>query len=137
MATTDEPQWVPTDRDIADARVTDFARFAEKRTGAVFPDYDALWRWSVQDIDGFWAVLWDYFAVGQRGQTVLENSEMPGSRWFPGTTLNYVDQIARNARSDRPAIVYVSEDEPDRQVSWGELLGRTAAFAESLRKSVV
>ncbi|HEY9266898.1 MAG TPA: acetoacetate--CoA ligase, partial [Mycobacterium sp.] len=68
-----KPQWVPTDRDIADARVTDFARFAERRTGSAFPDYHALWRWSVEDIDGFWATLWDYFEVGDRGPTVLEN----------------------------------------------------------------
>lgn len=131
--TAEVPQWVPTDQDIADARVTDFARFAERRTDAMFPDYDALWRWSVQDIDGFWAALWDYFDVGERGQAVLEDSEMPGARWFPGTELNYVDQVARNARADRPAIVYVSESAPDREVSWGELLGRTAAFADALR----
>ena len=128
-----KPQWVPTDRDIADARVTDFARFAEQRTGSAFPDYHALWRWSVEDIDGFWATLWDYFEVGDRGPTVLENGEMPGARWFPGATLNYVDQIVRNARTDRPAIIYVSEEGPDREVSWAELLGRTAAFADALR----
>lgn len=128
-----KPQWVPSDRDIADARVTDFARFAEQRTGATLPDYSALWQWSIADIDGFWSAVWDYFDVGSRGQTVLEHPEMPGARWFPGTTLNYVDQIVRNARSDRPTILYVSEDEPDREVSWAELLGRTAAFAEALR----
>ena len=127
------PQWVPSDRDIAEARVTDFARFAEARTGTAFPDYHTLWQWSVQDTDGFWAALWDYFDVGPRGRTVLENDAMPGARWFPDTTLNYVDQIARNARTDRPAIVYVSEDGPDRELSWGELLARTAAFADALR----
>lgn len=137
IATTDEPQWVPTQRDIADARVTHFARFAEKHTGAAFPDYEALWQWSVDEIESFWALLWDYFEVGERGRTVLRSSEMPGARWFPGTTLNYVDQVARNTRTDRPAIVQVSEDGPDREVSWGELLGRTAAFADTLRAAGV
>ena len=135
--TAEVPQWVPTDQDIADARITDFARFAERRTGSVFPDYSALWRWSVQDIEGFWTSVWDYFDVGERGHRVLENSEMPGARWFPGTTLNYVDQVARNARTDRPAIIYVSEGGPDREVSWNELLGRTAAFADTLRAAGV
>ncbi|GJF09571.1 acetoacetyl-CoA synthetase [Mycolicibacterium cyprinidarum] len=135
--TAEVPQWVPTDQDIADARITDFARFAERRTGSVFPDYSALWRWSVQDIEGFWTSVWDYFDVGERGHRVLENSEMPGARWFPGTTLNYVDQVARNARADRPAIIYVSEGGPDREVSWNELLGRTAAFADTLRAAGV
>ena len=119
--------------DVADARVTDFARFAEQRPARRFPDYHALWQWSVDDIDGFWATLWDYFELGDRAQTVLESSQMPGARWFPGTTLNYVDQIVRNARPDRPAIIDVSEGGPDREVSWDELLGRTAAFADALR----
>ncbi len=129
----DEPQWVPSDRDIAAARVTDFARFAEQRTGATFPDYRALWQWSIADIAGFWAAVWDYFDVGARGSTVLENKQMPGARWFPGTTMNYVDQIVRNARTERPAIIYASEGQPDQEVSWAELLCRTAAFADALR----
>ncbi|PRC43904.1 acetoacetate--CoA ligase, partial [Mycobacterium sp. ITM-2017-0098] len=134
---TDEAQWVPTDQDVADARVTDFTRFVEKRTGSTLPDYHALWQWSVNDIEGFWAALWDYFDLGERAQPVLEHAGMPGARWFPGTTVNYADQVVRNARTDRPAIIHVSEDAPDRDVSWDELLGRTAAFADKLRASGV
>lgn len=128
-----KPQWVPTERDIANARVTDFARFAGRRAGVAFADYSALWQWSVADIEGFWAALWDYFELGGREPTVLEHPEMPGARWFPGTKVNYVDQVVRHVRSDRPAIIHVREDGPDREVSWDELLGRAAAFADTLR----
>ena len=27
-------------------------------------DYDALWRWSVEDLEGFWAAIWERFGVG-------------------------------------------------------------------------
>ena len=47
---------------------------------------------------------------------------MPGARWFPGVRLNYVDQIVRNARTDRPAILHVSEDRQVTELSWHELL---------------
>lgn len=134
---SDAPQWTPTDDDITRARITDFARFVEKRTGATLDDYRALWQWSVDDLDGFWAALWDYFELGERGDTVLSGTAMPGAQWFPGTTLNYVDQVLRNARTDRPAIISVSEDRADREVTWSELLGRTAAFAEKLRAAGV
>lgn len=137
VTVTVTPQWTPTPQDVEDAIVTDFARFAEQRTGATFPDYHALWQWSVGDVEGFWAALWDYFELGDRAEHVLENPEMPGARWFPETTLNYVDQVVRNARNDRPAILYVSEDAPDREVSWAELLGRSAAFADKLRAAGV
>jgi acetoacetyl-CoA synthetase len=129
----DAPQWQPTERDIAEARVTDFARFVEQRTGAAVPDYRSLWQWSVDDPAAFWAALWDYFELGDPPDRVLDNPEMPGAQWFPGVRLNYVDQIVRSARTDRPAILNVSEDGQVTELSWHELLGRTAAFAASLR----
>jgi acetoacetyl-CoA synthetase len=133
LSMTDAPQWVPTDEDIAGARVTDFARFVQQRTGVAAADYNSLWQWSVDDPGAFWATLWDYFELGDRPDRVLDDAHMPGARWFPGTQLNYVDQIARNARPDRPAMLYVSEDAPVTELSWPELLGRTAAFANRLR----
>ena len=132
-----EPQWVPTEQDIADARVTDFARFVGARTGLPVADYHALWQWSVDDPAGFWAALWEYFALGDAPDVVLNSPQMPGARWFPGARLNYVDQVVRNARTDRPAIVYVSEDGSTVELSWAELLGRTAAFARKLKSKGV
>jgi acetoacetyl-CoA synthetase len=128
-----DPQWVPTPADIAAARVTDFARFVGERTGVTAPDYRSLWQWSVDEPGAFWAALWDYFDLGDRPENVLESDQMPGAMWFSGTHLNYVDQIIRNARSDRPAILYVAEGGATTEVSWDEFLGRTAAFAQRLR----
>jgi len=127
------PQWQPTERDIADARVTDFARFVQQRTGAPIADYRALWQWSVDDPAAFWGALWEYFDLGDPPDSVLESGEMPWARWFPGVRLNYVDQIVRNARTDRPAILHVSEGDEVTELSWHQLLARTAAFAQTLR----
>jgi acetoacetyl-CoA synthetase len=127
------PQWEPTSQDIADARVTDFARFVHRRIGAPMPDYQSLWQWSVDDPAAFWGALWEYFELGDPPNRVLDNPEMPGARWFPGVRLNYVDQIVRNARTDRPAILHVSEDGQVTELSWRELLRRTATFAQTLR----
>ena len=121
------PQWEPTAADIADARVTDFARFA----GAP-AEYHALWQWSVDEPAAFWAALWKYFGLGEMPGEVLAGTDMPGARWFPGARLNYVDQVVRQSRTDRPAILCVSEDTPTVELSWAELLSRTAGFAKSL-----
>ena len=129
----DVPQWQPTERDIAVARVTDFARFVQRRAGTPMADYQSLWQWSVDDPAAFWGALWEYFELGDPPDRVLDNQEMPGARWFPGVRLNYVDQIVRNARTDRPAVLHVSEDGQVTELSWHELLGRTAAFAQTLR----
>ena len=130
---TGEAQWTPTDADVADARVTDFTTFVQDRTGSTFDDYHALWRWSVDQPDAFWAALWDYFDLGERPDGALASAEMPGASWFPGAELNYVDQIIRNARIDRPAILHVAEGGAVTEISWAQLLGRTAAFAEKLK----
>ncbi len=122
------PQWEPTPAGIEAARITDFARFAG-RPG----DYPALWQWSVDEPAEFWGTLWRYFGLGDIAGDVLASSDMPGAQWFPGTTVNYVDQIARQARTDRPAILCIGEGVPDTELSWTELLGRTAAFAATLR----
>ena len=127
------PQWVPTDTEIDEARVTDFARFVQERTGAPVSDYRALWQWSADDPAAFWAAMWDYFDLGDRPEIVLDDEPMPGATWFTGTRLNYVDQVVRNARTDRPAILYVAEGGATTEVSWTELLGRTAAFAQRLQ----
>ncbi|MGF6884187.1 acetoacetyl-CoA synthetase [Nocardia sp. GAS34] len=132
-----EPQWVPSDQDIAGARITDFARFVTGRTGLDFPDYHALWQWSVEDLPGFWGALWEYFELGPAPEQVLTDTRMPGARWFPGTRLNYVDQIARHATTERPAIVSAAEGGELTELSWSELLGRTAAFARTLRENGV
>ncbi|WP_028478556.1 acetoacetate--CoA ligase [Nocardia sp. CNY236] len=127
------PQWVPTERDIAEARITDFARSVTERTGEPVADYHALWQWSVTDLAGFWRAVWDYFDLGPVAGEVLTGTDMPGAHWFPGTRLNYVDQVIRHLRTDRPAIVAVGEDGPIRELSWAELLHQTAAFARTLR----
>ncbi|MBP1817661.1 acetoacetate--CoA ligase [Mycobacterium sp. OAE908] len=129
----DIPQWEPTESDIANARVTDFAKFVQNRIGATLPDYQSLWQWSVDDPAAFWGALWEYFGLGDPPDRILDSADMPGARWFPGVRLNYVDQIVRNARTDRPAILHVSEDGGVRELSWRELLGRVAAFARTLR----
>jgi len=130
------PQWVPSAADIENARVTDFAAFVRRETGAAAGTYQELWQWSVEDLDTFWRLLWDYFdVVGSRPDVALADDRMPGARWFPGAELNFVDQVLRNARSDRPAIVHVTEgDGPDVELSWDELTHQIGAFAQTLRE---
>ncbi len=128
------PQWEPTLSGIANARITDFAAFVQRRGGAQPVDYPTLWQWSIDNVDEFWKSVWAYFEIGSpEPEVALANGEMPGAVWFPGTQLNYVDQIRRNARADRPAIVYSSEDGVDTELSWAELLRQTAALAATLR----
>ncbi|HWN25555.1 MAG TPA: AMP-binding protein, partial [Actinomycetospora sp.] len=59
-----------------------------------FDDYDALQRWSVTDLDGFWSAVAEFFAVPfhDAPRAVLAQRAMPGAVWFPGATLNYAER---------------------------------------------
>ena len=62
----------------ADAReTTEIGRYLawlEHERGLVFADYDALQRWSVDDLEGFWSSIWEFFPrEGDAGTRLLEN----------------------------------------------------------------
>ncbi len=117
---------------------TTFARYlrwlADER-GKPFADYQALWQWSVDDLEGFWASIWDFFGViASRPYTaVLADRTMPGARWFVGAELNYAEHVFARAADDRPALIFQSERVPLLEMSWAELRVRVASVAAALR----
>ena len=125
--------------DPAQPRWHQFAA-ASARFGAPGGDYDALWRWSVQNPARFWRAVWEFFDVpamtgpGPGDQEVLADAAMPGAHWFPGVTLNYVDQVLRHSSRGGAAIIGVDEDGTRTRIDWAELPGRVGAVAAELRR---
>ena len=127
--------WEPLEAVKRGARITAYMQWLERQRGLRFADYDALWRWSVTDLEAFWASIWDYFDVKAATpyQRVLGARTMPGAQWFAGARLNYVDQIFRHNTSARPAVVFRNEAGDRTELSWDELERQVAALAASLR----
>src|SRR3954465_14484268 len=122
--------WEPSAEAVEAAAMTRFMR------DRGFGSYDELWRWSVEDLEGFWGAPWDAFDVqaSRPYERVLANREMPGAKWFPGAELNYAEHIFRMAADDRPAIVHASELRETTELSWSELRQPTARIAAGLRR---
>jgi acetoacetyl-CoA synthetase len=114
----------------ADPSGTQLARFMTARG---FSDYHELWRWSVEDLEGFWGSLWDWFGIGGSYKRVLGRREMPGAEWFPGAEVNYAEHIFRLARPGATAIVHASESQPLAEITWDELREQVARCAAGLR----
>jgi len=114
-------------------------RFAEA-AAAPTTDYTALWQWSVDNPARFWRALWEFFDVqaavgpGDGDSGALADPTMPHARWFPGVTLNYVDQVLRHCDRSGPAIIGIDEDGTRTQIDWSELAGRIGAVATELRR---
>jgi acetoacetyl-CoA synthetase len=99
-----------------------------------FSDYHELWRWSVEDLEGFWGAIWERFEVGPAPTRVLGRDEMPGAEWFPGTRLNYAAHVFHMTRPGAAAIVHATESSPLAELSWDELRDQTARCAAGLRR---
>src|SRR5262245_59454256 len=128
--------WTPTPEFAAASNLTAYERWLERERGLRFDDYASLWRWSVDDLAGFWSSIVDFFDLPLRGDRsrVIEDRTMPGTHWYPGAQLNYAEAMFRRASPDRPALAFQSERHPLRFVSWAELEGDVAAVAASLRR---
>jgi acetoacetyl-CoA synthetase len=134
-----EVLWSPTPESIAASQLGRFAAWVAERRGLDFgtpPDYDAIWRWSVDHLDQFWSDVATFTDVlpGVPDDQVLTRREMPGAEWFPGVTLNYAEQALRYATADQPALIAAAEDTEPVEIPWATLRGQVGAFAATLRR---
>ncbi len=129
------PLWTPSPEAVERATLTRFTRWLEETRGLSFPDYEALWSWSVSELEDFWAALWEFGGVRARSpyDRVLARREMPGAQWFGGAELNYAEQLLGAGGPGEPAIVARSQTRPDVELSWDELRDQVARAAAGLR----
>ncbi len=127
--------WSPSQEFKENARLTEFQQWLEKEKGLVFADYHELWEWSSTELIAFWESVWQFFKVQAHTpyDKVLESTEMPDAQWFTGASLNYAEHVFRKASPDRPAILFQSERQALRPVSWSTLEDQTAKLANWLR----
>ena len=70
-------------------------------TASAHDDYDALWRWSVADLEGFWAAVWDFFEIGGVVRPRARSAGDAGSRVVPGRAPELRRAHARSATTAR------------------------------------
>ena len=127
--------WTPVPERIRQANVTALADWLARERGRHFADYRALWRWSVEDLEGFWQALWDYFAIESSAPhtRVLERRAMPGAEWFPGARLNYAQHVLRGERAGGDVLLHLSETRPLTALKWETLGKQVRTLATELR----
>jgi acetoacetyl-CoA synthetase len=116
--------------------MTRFMAWASERSGRPLDGYAELWHWSVDQLEDFWAGIWEYCGVraSRPYERVLDARRMPGARWFEGAELNYAENILTRDRDPKaPALLYASERSGPQALSWGELSAQVAAAAAGLR----
>ncbi|MGH6995677.1 MAG: AMP-binding protein, partial [Stellaceae bacterium] len=133
-ARQDAPLWEPTPERIAATNLRRFMDEAGRRADRRFGDFAGLHRWSIEDREGFWRLIWDWGRViGEPGAAVLEAGDrMPGARFFPTARLNYAENLLRK-RDGSDALVFRGEDKVRRRLSWAELYDQVSRLAQAMK----
>ncbi len=131
------PLWEPTVEDRERACMTRFMRWvAEREPSADAPaDYEQLRRWSVTEVERFWAAIWEFCEVrASRPYEHVLQGAMPAARWFAGAELNYAENmLLRDRDPDAVAVWHASELRALERITWGELTAEVALVAGGLR----
>lgn len=130
--------WEPDQRTAERTNVVKYMRWLEKERGLTFNSYQDLWRWSVDDLEGLWSSIWEYFPIrcSRPYDRVLGRDAMPGAEWFPGAMLNYAEHaLAR--RDDHPALIARSETrglDQTTTVTYADLARQVGAARAGLKR---
>ncbi|WP_320065978.1 acetoacetate--CoA ligase [Micromonospora sp. RTGN7] len=130
--------WTPPADVRERSRIGGYLRWLAEHRGLEFTDYDALWQWSVTDLDGFWRSIWDHFGVVAHTEptATLTDPAMPGTRWFPGATLNYAENVLRmpGLGDDDPVVIAHGQTRAPETLTAAELRERVRRVAAGLRR---
>jgi len=99
--------------------------------------YEDLWQWSVDDLEGFWGSLWDFFGIRAHTpyERVLGSREMPGAEWFVGSRLNYAEHmLGRDEDTDQVAVLARSQTRDPIDLTFGELREQVAHARAGLKR---
>jgi len=119
--------WTPPPDLRESTEVGRFMNWVRDERGRDFAGYDELWRWSVDDLEGFWGSIAEFFKIRFRVpyERVLADRRMPGARWFEGAELNYAEHLVGVEEDrDRVAVVARSQTRPPLELTFGELRAR-------------
>jgi acetoacetyl-CoA synthetase len=136
--------WTPSEDIIKNSNVVKFIDYLNSKGHRFEVDYsnpiknieyyNNLWKFSVENFEEFWKIIWEYFNIKSNYTKVLEYKKMPWVKWFLGSKLNYVEYLLRNTRGSEDAIIYIREDNFRKRISWLEFENKVQSFANWLKK---
>jgi propionyl-CoA synthetase len=116
-------------------RLVDGLKFRPK--GVVMGKFDEVFQRSVDNPEKFWAEAAKDITWYKEPEVVLDSSNAPFYKWFPGgkmnTCYNAIDRHVENGRADQTAIIYDSPvTNTIKKITYKELQDKVATFAGGL-----
>ena len=103
---------------------------------ATLQDYDAVYRRSIEDPEGFWAEVASELHWFSPWNQVFQ-WDYPNFQWFLGgkcnITYNCLDRHLETERKNKAAFIWLGEDGSERVFTYGRLAQLVNRFANGLR----
>ncbi|MEN8742949.1 MAG: acetoacetate--CoA ligase [Phaeobacter gallaeciensis] len=128
--------WTPTAEFAEASNVRAFMRWLREEGVADCDDYQALWEWSTDEIEAFWAAVWRYSNIlsdAPYNEVVSSLEFKPGVQWFAGSKVNLAEHILRHEVAGKTALHYLSEQRPLQEITWEDLASRVRILATAMR----
>ena len=130
--------WRPSEERVNSSSMKKYMNWLHENHSLEFSSYDEFWNWSINDLNFFWQTIWDYFELKSETKfdKIIEEEKMPGACWFPGASINFVDEIFRYADKfpNKLSVSSVSETFGEETLTWAELKTKTGSLAADLRR---
>lgn len=128
--------WQPSEQRKNEANITRFIKLVNEKFSLQIISYPQLYNWSIENLTDFWAAIWDFAEIkaSQKYDLVVEDmTRFPGTKWFPGARLNFVENLLRY-RDDQKAFIFRGETQKTASLTYAELYDKVARLAKSLRE---
>ena len=128
--------WVPPRETVVKSQMNRFRQFVNRQFGLHLNHYPALYEWSVNHIQDFWAAVWDFSEIiysHSYSQIVDDLSKMPGAKWFSGARLNFAENLLKY-RDDQIALIFRGEGQADTVLTYLDLYEEVSRVAHALRR---
>ncbi|KAG0239462.1 hypothetical protein BGW41_007644 [Actinomortierella wolfii] len=131
--------WEPSD--IESKEMTKFRLFVNQKHNLSLANYNELWKWSVDDVENFWADVWEYTKVISSSKfTKVVDTTAPMDNfpvWFEGARLNYAENALWCRDANKTAIISTGELRETTRISYAELYNLVLKTAKAMRAAGV
>jgi acetoacetyl-CoA synthetase len=129
-----KPLWIPSAERINNSNLSQYFSFLDSHYNLNFSSFTELYEWSVSNIENFWEIIWEYSRIIHRSKyhSILEGKEIWNCRWFPGSELNFAENLLR-FNDDRIAIISERENYPKVTITYKELNSLVVKAAQGLK----
>jgi len=132
--------WEPKKNNIKDTNMFSLYEkaFQKKLSNTEAFSYDLLHKWSLDNIEEFWNLVWDDSnIVGTKGKSIISNyNDLIKSKFFPEGQLNFAENLLIG-EDIREAIVFYGEGKEKQSLSLKELKVKVEVLAKWLIKNDV